>query len=86
MTAEAWARRTYPASFVNKLVEAIGEAMETQSWLDYALDCNYISAEQHEVCDDQWRQVGAMLAGMVEKADAFCGKVERKRLAGRSRK
>jgi len=30
MIAEGWARRRYPASFVNKINEALGEAMETQ--------------------------------------------------------
>ena len=39
MIAEAWARRMYPAAFVNKIDEAMGEAMETQAWLDHALDC-----------------------------------------------
>lgn len=32
MIAEAWARRRYQAAFVNKLNEALGEAMETQAW------------------------------------------------------
>ena len=35
---EAWARRRYKAAFVNKIDEALGEANETQSWLDDALD------------------------------------------------
>ena len=38
MIAEAWARRMYPAAFINKINEAMGEAMETQAWLDHALD------------------------------------------------
>jgi four helix bundle protein len=38
MIAEAWARRRYPAAFVNKIDEALGEAMETQAWLDHAMD------------------------------------------------
>jgi four helix bundle protein len=29
MIAESWARRRYPAAFVNKPNEALGEAMET---------------------------------------------------------
>ena len=28
MIAEAWARRRYPAAFINKIDEALGEAME----------------------------------------------------------
>lgn len=42
MIAEAWARRMYPAAFVNKIDELLGEAMETQAWLDHALDCGYL--------------------------------------------
>jgi four helix bundle protein len=41
MIAEAWARRRYKAAFVNKIDEALGEAYETQSWLDDALDGEY---------------------------------------------
>jgi four helix bundle protein len=43
MIAEAWARRRYKAAFINKIDEAIGEANETQSWLDDALDPGYLS-------------------------------------------
>ena len=34
MIAEAWARRRYPAAFINKIDEPLGEAMETQvGWI-----------------------------------------------------
>ena len=45
MIAESWARRLYPAAFINKINEALGEAMETQAWLDHALACNYTTPE-----------------------------------------
>ena len=44
--AEAWRRRKYAAVFVNKLNEAEGEAAETQSWIEYAVKCEYIRAVQ----------------------------------------
>src|SRR5438552_2358967 len=47
MIAEAWAKRRYPAAFVAKLNDALGEAMETQAWLDDALDCGYIDEAMH---------------------------------------
>ena len=37
MISQAWARRRYKAVFVSKVDEALGEASETQSWLDDAL-------------------------------------------------
>src|SRR5205809_5853867 len=51
MIAEAWARRRYKAAFINKIDEALGEAYETQSWLDDALDGAYLSKEKFQDMD-----------------------------------
>ena len=72
MLAEAWARRRYKASFVHKIDEAMGEAMETQSWLDDALDCKYLSSAEHAKLDGQWQAIGGRLARMIDRADDFC--------------
>jgi len=72
MIAEAWARRKYPTVFVNKLDEALGEANETQAWLDHALGCEYIDAKLHTELDDAWQHVGAMLHKIIQQADTFC--------------
>jgi four helix bundle protein len=77
MVAEAWARRLYVASFTHKLDEALGEAMETQAWLDHCLDCDYITTVQHRQLDAAWQSIGAMLYGMMEKAEIFCPKPPR---------
>src|SRR4030095_15262714 len=65
ITAEAWARRRYPAAFINKINEALGEAMETQAWLDHALACGYINSTKHRELDDSWQHIGAMLNRMI---------------------
>jgi four helix bundle protein len=72
MVAEAWARRRYRAVFINKIDEALGEATETQSWLDDCLDCGYISSEEFKQMDAAWQSIGAMLNKMIERADDFC--------------
>ena len=41
--AEAFRKRRYPKSFVAKLTDSEGEAAETQTWLDYALACEYMN-------------------------------------------
>src|SRR4051812_14090521 len=58
MVAEAWARRRYKAAFINKIDESLGEAMETQSWLDDALDCNYISKAEFQELDSRFQRIG----------------------------
>lgn len=72
MIAEAWARRRYPADFINKLACALGEAMETQAWLDHALNCQYLTLARHRELDAAWQSIGAMLSRMIERADDFC--------------
>jgi len=72
MIAEAWGHRRYRAAFISKLTDAIGEATETQSWLDDALDCGYINSVQHQNFDAAWQSTGGMIANMIMKADDFC--------------
>src|SRR5881296_1104992 len=65
MIAEAWGRRRYKAVFVNKLDEALGEATETQSWLDDARDAKYLSIEQFNTLDSNCISIGQMLSRMI---------------------
>jgi four helix bundle protein len=72
MIAEAWARRRYKAAFINKIDEALGEANETQSWLDDALDDEYLSQEEFAELDRRYQSIGGMLSRMIDRADDFC--------------
>src|SRR6266576_66939 len=54
MIAEAWGRRWYKAVFFNKLDEALGEATETQSWLDDARDSKYLSDDEFNEVDSKY--------------------------------
>jgi four helix bundle protein len=72
MIAESWARRKYQAAFVNKINEALGEAMETQAWLDHARECGYINSELYFEIDEAWQRIGGMLNRMIQRADDFC--------------
>jgi len=45
---EAWRKRRYPKSFVEKLNDAEAEAAETQVWFDYTLACNYIDLDEYK--------------------------------------
>jgi four helix bundle protein len=74
MIAEAWGRRRYKAVFINKIDEALGEATETQSWLDDCIDCGYISSVEFKEMNAAWQSIGAMLNKMITRADDFCPK------------
>jgi hypothetical protein len=64
--------RRYKAVFISKIDEALGEANETRSWLDDALDCEYLEQSHFEKLDSQWRSIAAMLARMIDRASDFC--------------
>jgi four helix bundle protein len=68
---EAWAKRRYKAHFLSKLSDCDGENSETDSSMDFAQDCGYISVEQHEQLVAQCAEVGRMLGGMIRKPESF---------------
>ena len=72
LLAEAWARRRYEAAFIDKVNRALAEAMETQAWLDHAVDSGYLTEQQHRELDDAWQHVGAMLNRMIQQSESFC--------------
>lgn len=72
MIAEAWGRRRYKAVFVNKLDEALGEATETQSWLDDARDSKYLSDDEFSEVDSNCIVICRMLPRMIDRAEDFC--------------
>src|SRR5919201_6046380 len=57
---EAWAKRRYEAHFVSKLTDCDGENGETDTSLDYAKDCGYITADEHVDLTARSIEVGRM--------------------------
>ena len=68
---EAWAKRRYKAHFVNKLTDCDGENSETDSALDFARDCRYISAVQHNELTSLCGEIGRMLGTMIKNPQSF---------------
>jgi four helix bundle protein len=68
---EAWAKRRYEAHFVNKLTDCDGENSETDSSLNFARDCRYITTDQHDELISLNREVGRMLGSMIKHPDPF---------------
>ncbi len=74
--AEAWGKRPYARHFVSKLTDADAEQLECQHWTDVALDCGYLTPEQHARVLATLCEVGKMLHSMINKADQFCGPLD----------
>lgn len=70
--AEGWRKRRYKAVFINKLSDASQEAAETQTWLEFAKACKYISEEIFKNLNEKYEHIFAMLITMERKSEMFC--------------
>ncbi len=68
---EAWAKRRYEAHFISKLTDCDGECNETDSSLDFALDCGYIGKPVHSDLVARNEEVGKMLGSMIKSPNSF---------------
>ena len=68
---EAWAKRRYEAHFISKLTDCDGENSETDSSLDFAKDCGYISADRHGELTGLCVEIGKMLGSMIKNPTPF---------------
>jgi len=63
--AEAFRKRRYEKAFISKLSDAKGEAAETQVWLDYSLECGYISRSQNFNLYNDYDNIIGKLVNMI---------------------
>jgi len=68
---EAWAKRRYEAHFISKLTDCDGENSETNSSLDFSLDCGYINSATHKELISQTEEIGKMLGSMLNNPKLF---------------
>lgn len=62
---EGWRKRRYPKLFENKLIDADGEAAETQNWLDFAFACEYIDERTHRNLYEKYDEILGMIVSMT---------------------
>jgi len=76
--AEAYRKRGYPAYFISKSSDSDMENSETQSWLDFALACQYINKETFEKLLTKSEEVGRMLNHMIEHSEKYLTQKDKK--------
>ena len=65
--AEAYRRKRYKDYFISKLNDAETENAETEVWLDFAKDCNYISSEEYEELASLNTEAGKLIWFMINR-------------------
>ncbi len=69
--SEAYRKRRYPKHFISKLTDADGENSETNTWLDFALTCEYITQEVHNRLSSQGKEIGKLIKYMINNPNKF---------------
>ena len=70
--AEAWAKKIYQKVFVNKLSDALGEEYETEVWLDFSKECEYIDDKFYSELMAEYDEVRKILISMMNNPEKFC--------------
>ncbi|MCZ7636140.1 MAG: four helix bundle protein [Verrucomicrobia bacterium] len=65
------ASRQFPSDERYSLTDSDGENGETDTWLDFARDCGYLSIPDHTRLSSLCAEVGAMLGSMINNPDSF---------------
>tara|TARA_R110002096_G_scaffold199271_3_gene383087 strand:- start:3334 stop:3702 length:369 start_codon:yes stop_codon:yes gene_type:complete len=63
--AEAWRKRKYEAAFVAKLSDSEAEAAETQTWIQFAVECEYLDRTEASALYKEYDEIIAMLVAMA---------------------
>lgn len=71
---EGYRKRRYPKHFTSKMTDADGECTETQIWLNFSRDCEYISKRVHDQLFIGYEEVGRMLGGTADNPNKFLPK------------
>ena len=68
---ESWRKRRYPAAFVSKLSDAESEAAETQTWIEIARRCGYLSQSEAEQLDSHMEEILGQLVIMASQPEKW---------------
>ncbi|WP_421942105.1 four helix bundle protein [Pedobacter sp.] len=69
--AEAYRKRKYPNHFISKLSDSDTENGETQTWLAFALACEYITQKEFDLLNNQAEEVARLLVYMMKNSEKF---------------
>lgn len=73
--SEAYRKRRYVNHFISKLTDCDGENSETNVWLDFALECNYISEQDFTLLTSKTIEIGKLINYMINNPDKFGCKI-----------
>ena len=62
---EAWRKRRYEGAWISKLGDSEAESAETQVWLQFSVECSYLSREVGTELYKEYDAILGMLVNMI---------------------
>jgi len=59
--SKGWAKRKYESVFKQHLIHSLGSCSETENWLLFAFECNYIDKNIFQTLKKEVDEIGKML-------------------------
>ena len=69
--AEGWRKRRYENSLLTKLTDAEAEAAETQTWLEFAVECEYLERKVARELYQSYNHIIGKIVTMVNNPDPW---------------
>jgi four helix bundle protein len=69
--AVAYRKRRYPNNFISKLTDSDAENSETHVWLEYAIQCEYITRETFDTLNSRTLEIGKLINHMINNPAKF---------------
>lgn len=69
--AEAWRKRRYEAAFISKLNDSESESAETQTWLEFAVKCEYLQKEAGRELFKEYDEIISILVSMIHNSEQW---------------
>ena len=68
---KAWRKRLYKTPFIARLNDSEGNACETQVWLEFARQCQYLDDDLCNELDSAYDQIMGQLVKMMNQPDKW---------------
>jgi four helix bundle protein len=69
--AEAFRKRRFEKAFIAKLSDSEAEAAETQVWLDYSVECGYLSKDNYVRLFSDYENIIGMVVTMLQHPEKW---------------
>ena len=69
--SESYRKRRYVNHFISKLTDSDAENSETNVWLEFLLQCNYINKDTYDNLNNKSLEIGKLINYMINNPNKF---------------